>query len=124
MNNTKQSEIQVAEEKLRVAMLCSDLAALDSLLSDKLIFTNHLGQVISKADDLDGHRKGDLNIQALSLSQQQILLVAELAIVSVHAAISGSFKGMPATGYFRFTRVWENKNSQWQVVAGHSSLVV
>ena len=123
MNSTKKGEIIEAEEKLRKAMASSDIAALDKLLSTKLIFTNHLGQVISKPDDLEGHSSGDLKIQTLQLSEQVISFASELAIVSVHAKISGSYKGSPANGNFRFTRVWENKNRVWQVIAGHSSIV-
>lgn len=123
MSNTKESEIIGAEEKLRKAMVSSDVAALDNLLSTKLLFTNHLGQVISKPDDLEGHSSGDLKIENLELSEQQISYASELAIVSVHAKISGSYKGSPANGNFRFTRVWENENGTWKVIVGHSSIV-
>ena len=123
MSKTKESEIIGVEEKLRKAMLSSDVAALDRLLSTKLIFTNHLGQVISKSDDIESHSNGDLKIESLELSEQRISYASELAIVSVHAKISGSFKGSPANGNFRFTRVWKNENGVWKVIAGHSSIV-
>ena len=123
MNNARESEIIKAEEKLRMAMVSSDVGVLDELLSPSLIFTNHLGQVISKSDDLEGHKQRDLVIENLKLSEQQIKLVGELAIVTVLAIISGSYKGSPANGNFRFTRVWANENGAWQVVAGHSSIV-
>jgi len=123
MSNTMESGIIEAEEKLRKAMVSSDIIALDNLLSPKLIFTNHLGQVISKADDIKGHKSGDLKIENMELSEQKIRFAGELAIVSVLAIISGSYKGMPANGNFRFTRVWENDNNVWKVIAGHSSIV-
>lgn len=123
MSSTKESEIIKAEELLRRAMVSSDIAAIDSLLSTKLLFTNHLGQVISKSDDLNGHRSGNLVIENLKLSHQQIMLVSDLCIVSVQAKITGSYKGSPANGNFRFTRVWEKENGVWQVIAGHSSIV-
>ena len=117
MNNINENEIIKAEEKLREAMASSNVDVLNELLSPDLIFTNHLGQVISKSNDLEGHKKGDLKIE------EQIKFVDKLAIVSVLAKISGSYKGSPANGDFRFTRVWANKNGSWQVVAGHSSIV-
>jgi hypothetical protein len=46
MPDTTKSEIFAVEEKLRLAMLNSDVEALDELLSSELIFTNHLGQVL------------------------------------------------------------------------------
>lgn len=123
MNNTMGSGIVETEEKLRKAMVSSDTTVLDQLLSPKLIFTNHLGQVISKADDIEGHKSGDLKIENMEFSEQKIMFAGDIAIVSVLAIISGSYKGMPANGSFRFTRVWENDNNEWKVIAGHSSIV-
>jgi hypothetical protein len=42
------------------------------LLSPELIFTNHLGQVLGKADDLAAHRSGLLRIEELRPSEQQV----------------------------------------------------
>ena len=123
MNSTKESEIIEVEEKLRKAMVSSDLEVLDNLISPKLIFSNHLGRVISKSEDLEAHSNGDIKIKSLEFFEQQIIFVSKIAVVSVYVKLSGSYKGLAANGNFRFTRVWENKNSAWQVVAGHSSLV-
>jgi hypothetical protein len=51
------SKILELEERLRFAMCNSDIDELDNLLADNLIFTNHLGQVVSKTEDLESHRK-------------------------------------------------------------------
>lgn len=124
MDKIRENEIIKVEEKLRNAMLSSDVAILDELLSPNLIFTNHLGQIISKTDDLEGHEKGDFKIENLKLFEQQIKLVGEVAIVSVLAEILGKYKGSPANGNFRFTRVWTDVSGTWQVVVGHSSMLV
>ncbi len=42
-----ETQITVSEERLRLAMLASDVGALDELISSDLLFTNHLGQVES-----------------------------------------------------------------------------
>lgn len=44
------------EEQLRLAMLNHDVPVLDALLADDLIFINHFGQRMGKADDLKAHR--------------------------------------------------------------------
>jgi hypothetical protein len=41
-------------------MLRSDVVVLDELLAPELIFTNHLGRVLGKEDDLAAHRSGVL----------------------------------------------------------------
>ncbi len=123
MDLTWKKEITAAEERLRKAMISSDINELDKLLSPSLVFTNHLGQVMSKSDDIEGHKAGNLKIDNIMLSEQTLKPIDGLVFVSVHAEITGSYKGSPANGNFRFTRLWGNENSNWQVVIGHSCLV-
>ena len=108
---------------LRDAMINSDLNELDRLLSPNLIFTNHLGQLITKSDDLNNHEKGDLKIENITLSDSKYNISDSFAIVSVVADISGNYNGLPANGSFRFTRVWVKNNNTLQVIAGHSCLI-
>jgi len=124
MNNQIEDQIIEAEEKLRLAMLHSDVKALDRMLSSKLIFTDHLGHLVGKEEDLAGHKSGALKLNSLSASEQQILLTGNVAIVSVKMQLSGSYNGMPTNGIFRFTRVWlQSQEGTWQVIAAHSGIV-
>ncbi len=124
MERDIEKEIIEAEENLRTAMLISNLEVLDQLLAPDLIFTNHLGQLISKNDDLAGHKTGIFKIDQLEASERHIQIKEQIAIVSVRMQLSGSYKGVPTGGSFRFTRVWaQTKECQWQVIAGHSSII-
>lgn len=124
MTNKIEDRIIEAEEKLRLAMLHSDVKALDELLSSRLIFTNHLGHLVGKEEDLAGHRSGALKLNSLSASERQILLTGDVAIVSVRMELSGSYNGAPTNGIFRFTRVWsQSEDGTWQIIAGHSGIV-
>ncbi|WP_200887995.1 nuclear transport factor 2 family protein [Shewanella sp. ECSMB14102] len=68
------SEIQQLESQLHSAMLNSDINLLDRLLSPQLIFTNHLGQVLGKAEDLHAHSSGLLNITRIDTLAEEIRL--------------------------------------------------
>lgn len=116
-------EINELEEKLRLAMLNSDVSVLDELISSDLLFTNHLGVLVSKQEDLDAHSRKAFVFDELNLSDSKILPQVNSAIVSVKAEIKGTYNGQRANGTFRFTRVWLNTSSKWQVVAAHSSLI-
>jgi ketosteroid isomerase-like protein len=118
------SKILELEERLRFAMCNSDIDELDNLLADNLIFTNHLGQVVSKTEDLESHRKRIFVICSVSLSNQKIIDLGDSAVVTTQAEISGSYNGQPTAGKFRFTRVWSNNGIGWQVVVGHSCIIV
>ena len=118
------SKIVKLEERLRFAMCNSDIHELDNLLADNLFFTNHLGQVVSKTEDLESHIKRIFVIDSVTLSDQKIINLGDSAVVTTQAENSGSYNGQPAAGKFRFTRVWSNNEIGWQVVVGHSCIIV
>ncbi len=124
MTQSVATQILNAEERLRLAMLASDVEVLHALLAPDLIFTNHLGQLLSKQDDLAAHRSGTLKVQELTPSEQHIQVHGEMAIVSVRMQLRGSYGGNPANGDFRFTRVWAtSSDGTWQIVAAHACMV-
>ena len=124
MSNPIESQIIKAEERLRLAMLNSDVNELDELLAPELIFTNHLGQVLGKQDDLNAHQSGLLNVEILMPSEQQIQLLGNVALVTVRVHLVGSYAGVASNCDFRFTRVWAlSSNDTWHIVAAHSSAV-
>jgi ketosteroid isomerase-like protein len=103
-------------------MLSSDHRTLDELISSELVFTNHLGQVFGKEEDLALHRAGTLKLRRLEPSELKVQADTQLAIVSVRMAVSGSYDGSSFTEDLRYTRVWRSSaNGNWTIVAGHSS---
>jgi ketosteroid isomerase-like protein len=124
MQSPLQVQIVEVEDQLRTAMLNSDVAALNELLAPDLIFTNHLGQLLGKSDDLAAYRSGVLKIAGLEPSEQHVRVLGEVAVVSVRMQVSGTYEGAPANGDFRFTRVWARSQQEiWQIVAAHSVLI-
>ncbi|MFZ0273541.1 MAG: nuclear transport factor 2 family protein [Acidobacteriaceae bacterium] len=118
-----EAEVLIAEERLRSAMLRSDVVVLDELLAPELIFTNHLGRVLGKEDDLAAHRSGVLKVRELNLSEQVVLVVGDVAVVSVRTQLAGTYDGNPANGDFRFTRVWAlSRERTLRVVAVHAGI--
>lgn len=124
MENNKEAQVLEAEELLAKAMLESDTDILDTLLSSDLIFTNHLGQVLGKNDDLEAHKSGLIHISNLSVDEQLVKLQQDTAVVFAKVTICGDYDGLPADGTFRFTRVWQYTDNRWKVIAAHSSAVM
>jgi len=117
----REDEILEAEESLKSAMESSNVDVLDQLIDDELIFTTHYGQVISKADDLNVHRSGNLIFEEIDLKGHKILIHEGIAVVSVTAMIKATFCGDRADGDFKFTRVWSRSSGVLRVIAGHAS---
>lgn len=112
------------EEALLEAMRSSDTAVLDRLLAEDLLFTDHMGRLVTKEADLAAHGSGALRIASLDASEQHIAVHGDAVFVSVRVAIVGSYMQAPFQGDLRFTRCWMERAMGWQVVAAHSSPVV
>lgn len=105
-----------------MAMLHSDVQVLDELIAPELIFTNHVGQLVSKADDLAFHQARLLRLNALEPSQQHIQTHSGFAIVSVLMHLVGSYEGAPIDQHIRYTRIWLiAPNGTLQIIGGHAS---
>lgn len=117
-------QVAIFEERLITAMKESNILALDALLSDDLIFTNYMGQLSTKQDDLEAHRSDNFKIYEVNASERVIKPMGDMAIVSVLLEVSGSFFGNTEVGFFRFTRIWKAAGEGMQVVAAHATQVV
>lgn len=118
------SSIEVLEERLRVAMLESNVDELDHLLADQLIFTTFLGESISKQQDLEAHKSGHFHIHSIETSQQVVKILESVALVNCLAEIDASFDGDRTKKQFRFTRVWvKTERGAVQVIVGQATLV-
>jgi ketosteroid isomerase-like protein len=128
-----QTDIHACEARLRDAALAGDVAALDALLADDLIFTNQLGQVLDKEKDLDLHRNGALRLDSLAFSDYRLRRLDEThVLVTLKADATGHAGGAPFATTLRFTRVWQRQDDSrhgglhggiWQIIANHCSAV-
>ncbi|HEY9662455.1 MAG TPA: DUF4440 domain-containing protein [Allocoleopsis sp.] len=120
-----QQRIEDLEEKLQQAMLSSDVAVLDELIADDLVWTMHAGFVGNKEYDLEAHRSGIFQFTKLDISDRQIHLFSrDCIIVTLKADIAGLLDGQAFSEVYRFTRVWLQRNNRWQIAAGHVSQIV
>jgi ketosteroid isomerase-like protein len=115
--------LRECEDALRRAQLTGDVAALDRLVDESLVFTGPDGLLYGKADDLEAHREGWVLITRLEPSEERVQRFGSVAVVSVRMEMAGSFKGVPFAGPFRYTRVWREGPDGWRIVAGHASAV-
>ena len=124
MHESIKSQIETAEEQLRLAMLASDVELLDALISPSLIFTTHFGTVISKQNDLEINRSGALKFRSIKPSERKVLILGGPAYISVRVRMSGTLGDSPFKDDVRFSRVWQpSQDKAWQVVAGQVTVV-
>lgn len=114
--------IETLEETLRHAMLTSDVAVLDKLIADDLVWTMHTGFVGNKEYDLEAHRSGIFRFTKLDISDRKIHPYSnDCVVVTLKVEATGTLSGEAFSEAFRFTRVWVQRQNRWQIVAGHVS---
>ncbi|MEG0193729.1 MAG: nuclear transport factor 2 family protein [Stenotrophomonas sp.] len=112
------TEVRQLEETLRVAMLSSDVAALDALIADALIFVGPSGEVFGKQDDLALHRSGRQKLSMAEWRSVDIVMHDQTAVALTTADLAGTFDGAAFSGRFRYCRFWGKKGGVWQVLGG------
>ena len=120
------AEIVALEADLRRAQLDADVATLDRLIADELLFTGPDGRLGTKAEDLAAHRAGVVRIRAHEPEELRIRAAGDtVRIVALQTRLMVEANGTPVSGTYRYTRVWaREQGGPWRIVAGHVSAVV
>ncbi len=118
-------EIVACEAQIRAAQLGGDVAALDRLIADAVLFTGPDGRVGTKAQDLAAHRSGVVRFRAHEPQELRIRRVgSDVAVSALLARLAVEVGGTLASGTYRYTRVWAREDGgPWRVVGGHVSEV-
>lgn len=112
------STIKHHENALLQAMLAHDVNALNELLHNDLLFITPDGQTITKAMDIDAHRKGLMVIERISTTIEQINIIGDNAAVTLVMDTKGKMIDMPIEGKFRYIRIWKKVGDDLKVIGG------
>lgn len=117
-------EIVACEARIRAAQLDADVAALDALIADALLFTGPDGALGTKADDLAAHGSGAVRFRAHAPEELRVRRVGpDVAVAALRARLTVEVGGATVEGTYRYTRVWAREGGPWRVVGGHVSAV-
>ena len=127
MNNINpniESQIQTCETRLYAAMLASDVAELDVLIADELLFVGPTGELVTKAMDLELHRSGGTKFHELIPKELEIRVCSDQwAIATAKIFLKGTYLGNDFSGDFRYLRVWSQGENGWNIVGGSVSAI-
>jgi ketosteroid isomerase-like protein len=117
--------IVALEEQLRAAQLGADVAALDRLIADELLFTGPDGQLGTKAQDLESHRSGVVRLLKHEPEELRVRRVGgDVHVAALRARLEVRIGNSIVAGTYCYTRVWaREQGGPRQVVAGHLSVV-
>jgi ketosteroid isomerase-like protein len=103
------------------AMCQKDIATLNTLLADDLVYTHSSARLDTKKSLMGGMESGTTVYTAIEPSDVKAQDCGDAVVLTGVARIRVTTNGNPISFGVRFTDVYVNKGDQWQMVAWQST---
>ncbi len=120
-SNSTAQEVRELESKRIRYLIGNDLAQLDNMLSDDLVYTHSSGLVETKAQYLDALRSGQVKYQAVDHADVQVRVYADTAVLTGRSQVKLTSRGEERSFPIRFTLVYAKQEGRWRMVAWQST---
>jgi len=110
-------EVLKIEEVRNQALQHSDVAALDRLYSDDVVYTNSTGAYLTKAQHLANVKDRTLNFKSFKHSDVRVSVHGNTGIVSGLSTSVVDYQGTVSTNPRRFLNVYSKEGGRWLCVA-------
>ncbi|WP_457488142.1 nuclear transport factor 2 family protein [Tardiphaga sp. P5_C10] len=115
------ADIKELEERRRVAMLAADVATLDKLFAEQMVYTHSNAATDNKAEYLDKLGERHFDYRKLAFLDQEIRLAGDAALVTGRmtgeVVIAGALRKLNG----QTTVVWIKQDARWQLLAFQST---
>ncbi|MCG6952908.1 MAG: nuclear transport factor 2 family protein [Betaproteobacteria bacterium] len=116
-----EQEILALEEKRCAAMAANDVATLEKLFHDALIYTHSSAVVDTRASYLEALKSGHTRYHSVQRSDEKVRVCGDSALVTGRAIIDVTVKGEKKHLDTRFLDVWTKTPQGWKFVAWQST---
>ena len=111
-------EVLKADEVRNEALQKGDVATLDRIYSDDLVYTNASGALLTKAQHLAELKSRGLNFHSFKHDDVQVTMHGDAGFVTGISRSVVEYRGSVSTGSRRFLNIFVKKDGRWQLV-GH-----
>ena len=115
--------VATAVEKLRKAMVDSDLAALKSVAAEELSYGHSSGLVENKSEFVDQFATGKSDFVTITLSDQTIKIVGDVAIVRHRLTGDTNNDKVPGKVDIQILLVWQKQKGEWKLLARQAARI-
>jgi ketosteroid isomerase-like protein len=112
-------EILALEDHRVAAMTSGDIAALEEILADDLIYTHTTARLDTKASFIDAIKTGRSNYHKMERTDVKVRDLGDTAVVTGHADIFVGDNNFQA----RYIDIYAKRNGGWQMIAWQSTRV-
>jgi hypothetical protein len=112
-----EDEIAEMERRRYEAMKRADIAVLREVLDDLLIYAHSNSVMDDKESYLEKVRAGYFRYEHISIEEQNILALSDIALLRGRMKARGLLNGFPLTLDNRFLAVVRNSGGQWRLLS-------
>ena len=109
------------DRKRMTAMAEKDIATLNELIADDLVYTHSTARLDTKKSLIGNMESGTAVYTTLEPSNVKAQVFGDTAILTGEAQIGVTSNGVPMSFAVRFTDVWVRRAGAWQMVNWHST---
>ena len=109
------------DKKRMEAMAKKDIATLNALISDDLVYTHSTARLDTKQSLIGNMEAGSTVYTSVVPSDVQAQDLGDTVVLTGSCRISVISQGRPNSFGVRFTDVYANRGGQWQMVAWQST---
>ena len=110
-------------EMLRKALITPDKKVLEELTADELTYGHSIGLIEDKAAFIDAMVKGRVVFTSITVSDQTIKTVGNVAIVRQHFIADLNNNNMPSKVDIIVLLIWQNQKGQWKLLARQAAKI-
>lgn len=118
-----QKQILAVDKERYEAMEKRDMAALDRLHADGLVFINTKGRMLNKAQYLEEIRSGNLKFLSVDIDDYHWGFYGDTVIMNGRAKSTVEYHGVVNKRPRRFTSVFIKLQGQWRLVAHQATII-
>jgi ketosteroid isomerase-like protein len=111
------------EEQRRAAQLRGDWQAIQSLNASDMVDIGANGAIRTSAQNAEAMRSGTLKFSTAELSDEQVRVYGDVAVVTGIGHRSGTFGGAPFEQRYRFTRIYVRQGASWRAVLAQNTAI-
>lgn len=119
--NKAEQEVLKADQEWMEAALKSDVAKLDALFADTIVYTHTSGKVDNKASYLAPLKAGDVKYLSLERDDIKVQVHGDAAIVTAHWQVKVSNKGNVSQTNARYVHVYVRQKGRWRMLVHQST---
>ena len=109
------------DRKRMQAMAAKDVATLEALIADDLIYTHSSARLDTKRSLIDGMTSGKTVYTSVEPSDVKAQDLGDTVVLTGVAQIKVTANGTPNAFGVRFTDVYARRNGRWQMVTWQST---